>query len=248
MINFPGIPAGSLFGRLLRRLLGLIPDDTILFVLQGPLRGKKWIKGSGVNGYWLGSYEMEHQKILSGLLKEGDVFYDVGAHVGFFSLLASHFVGPSGIVYAFEPFPRNISFLKKHIALNNISNIEIIEAAIADYDGEAFFEESESSSMGKVSASGQTRVTAACLDHLVSSGRIPPPSVIKIDVEGLQDIVLKGSRGILEKYHPAILIEAAYENDNEGNFYSVLTSLGYAVKPIGSRSLETSGDFYAYLK
>ena len=84
MINFSGIPAKSLPGRCLRKLIGLIPDDTVLFILQGPMRGKRWIKGSGVSGYWLGTYELEHQKILSGWLSEGDVFYDVGAHVGFF--------------------------------------------------------------------------------------------------------------------------------------------------------------------
>lgn len=92
-INFSGIPTKSLPGRLLRQIISLIPDDTVLYILQGPLRGKRWIKGSGVSGYWLGAYELEHQKILSGLLREGDVFYDVGAHVGFFSLLASHLVG-----------------------------------------------------------------------------------------------------------------------------------------------------------
>ena len=84
MINFSKISAKSLSGGLLRKLLGLIPNDTVLLILQGPMRGRKWIKGSGVSGYWLGTYELEHQQILSGLLRGGDVFYDVGAHVGFF--------------------------------------------------------------------------------------------------------------------------------------------------------------------
>ena len=248
MINFSKISAKSLSGGLLRKLLGLIPNDTVLFILQGPMRGRKWIKGSGVNGYWLGTYELEHQQILSGLLRGGDVFYDVGAHVGFFSLLASHLVGARGAVYAFEPFSRNASFLKKHIVLNKISNIKVVETAIADYDGEAFFEESESSSMGKISINGKSRVTVASLDSLIGGGQIPPPSVMKIDVEGLQDIVLKGSKGILAKYHPAILIEAVYENDNKLNFYSILTSLGYTIEPIGCRSIEVAGDFFACKK
>ena len=212
------------------------------------MRGRRWIKGAGVSGYWLGTYELEHQKILSGLLREGDVFYDVGAHAGFFSLLASHLVGLSGAVYAFEPLPRNATFLKKHIELNRISNIKLIEAAIADYDGEALFEESESSSMGKVSANGKSRVSVTSLDSLVAGGAISPPSVMKIDVEGLQDIVLKGAKGILEKYHPSVLIEAVYEKDNKQNFYSVLTALGYIIEPIGNKSIEIAGDFFAYKK
>lgn len=248
MINFSGIPAKSLPGRFLRKLSGLLPDDTVLHILQGPMRGRKWIKGAGVSGYWLGTYELEHQKILSDLLREGDVFYDVGAHVGFFSLLASHLVGSSGAVYAFEPLLRNATFLKKHIELNQISNIVVIEAAIADYDGEALFEESESSSMGKISPKGKSRITATSLDSLIAGGAISPPTVIKIDVEGVQDIVLKGSRGILEKYYPAILIEAVYEKDNKQNFYSVLTTLGYTIEPIGNKSIEIAGDFFAYRK
>lgn len=248
MINFSGIPAKSLPGRFLRKLIGWVPDDTALYILQGPMRGRRWIKGAGVSGYWLGTYELEHQKILSGLLREGDVFYDVGAHAGFFSLLASHLVGSSGAVYAFEPLPRNATFLKKHIELNRISNIKLIEAAIADYDGEALFEESESSSMGKVSANGKSRVSVTSLDSLVAGGAISPPSVMKIDVEGLQDIVLKGAGGILEKYHPSVLIEAVYEKDNKQNFYSVLTALGYIIEPIGNKSIEIAGDFFAYKK
>ncbi len=246
MINFSRLSGNA--GHFFRKLLDVIPGNTVLFVLQGPLRGRKWIKGSGVNGYWLGTYELEHQNIISGLLKEGDVFFDVGAHVGFFSLLASRLIGPSGTVYAFEPLSKNVAFLKKHIALNKISNIKVIEVAVSDHDGEALFEESESSFMGKVSAKGTTRVKMACLDSLVRSGVVPPPAVLKIDVEGLQDLVLKGASEILEKYHPAILLEAVYEKDNKQNFYSILTSLGYTIEPIGGKSIEVAGDFFAYKK
>lgn len=76
-------------------------------------------------------------------------------------------------MYAFEPFSRNAALLKKHIALNKISNINVIEAAIADYDGEALFEESVSSSMGKISANGKLCVPVTSLDSLVGSGTIP---------------------------------------------------------------------------
>jgi len=168
--------------------------------------------------------------------------------LGFFSLLAAHLVGPKGAVYAFEPYSRNTTFLKNHIALNSISNISVIESAIADYDGETFFAESESSFMGKVSHAGKTRVPVACLDSLVGNNIIPPPSVMKIDVEGLQDAVLKGAMDTLEKYHPAILMEAAYEEGKKQNFYSVLTALGYAIAPIGNKSLVDAGDFFAYKK
>ena len=217
MINFSAISTKSMLGTVLRRFIALIPSDSTLYILQGPLKGRKWIKGSGASGYWLGTYEREHQKILSGLLHEGDVFYDVGAHVGFFSLFASRLVGSSGVVYAFEPLSRNIAYLKQHVTMNKLSNVMVMETAVADYDGEARFEESQSSFMGKITAAGESRVSVTRLDSLVDNGVILPPSVMKIDVEGLQDNVLKGAKGILEKYRPSILIEAVYEKNNTQN-------------------------------
>ena len=68
MTNFSSICTKSLIGRFLRSLLKLIPNNVILPIIQGPLRGKKWIKGSGDNGYWLGSYELEKQQLFTKFL------------------------------------------------------------------------------------------------------------------------------------------------------------------------------------
>ena len=114
MTNFSSICTKSLIGRFLRSLLKLIPNNVILPIIQGPLRGKKWIKGSGDNGYWLGSYELEKQQLFTKFVKNNDVVYDIGAHVGFYTLLASMLVG-DGRVYAFEPDPENFKILEKNI-------------------------------------------------------------------------------------------------------------------------------------
>ena len=63
-----------------------IPENTKVLILQGRLKGKKWIKGSGVNGYWLGTYELEKQKMFEKNIKRGDVVFDIGANVGIYSL------------------------------------------------------------------------------------------------------------------------------------------------------------------
>ncbi len=141
MVNFTNLSQWSLFGKVLRYFLDFIPDARVLRILQGPLRGKKWVKGSGVNGYWLGSYEVKNQKLFVEFIKGGDIVFDVGAHVGFYSLLFSQLVGKTGRVFAFEPLARNIQFLKKHIELNNISNVEVRECAVAETTGERFFYE-----------------------------------------------------------------------------------------------------------
>jgi len=77
-------------------------------ILQGPLRGKKWIVGSQRHAFWLGGYEPHLQRLIAREVKPGEIFYDVGANVGFYSLLASVLVGP-GKVFAFEQLPANVA-------------------------------------------------------------------------------------------------------------------------------------------
>ncbi len=132
MINFSGINAGSWRGKTLRNLLNLIPKGAIFPILQGPAKGMKWIVGPSDHGCWLGSYELKKQKQIEKYLKPGMVVYDIGAHVGFYSLLFSRAVGSEGMVYAFEPFPGNVIFLRKHRQLNKLANIIVEEYAISD--------------------------------------------------------------------------------------------------------------------
>ncbi len=77
-----------------------------MHVVQGPLRGKRWIAGSSNHGCWLGSYELAKQRKVIELVRPGMVCWDVGAHVGFYTLLFAELVGPLGRVFAFEPLPR----------------------------------------------------------------------------------------------------------------------------------------------
>ena len=102
-----GNGADTLMQRLLRYPLRLIPRETVVPIIRGPLRGRKWIVGSFLHRCWLGSYEIEFQKALAKEIKRGGVFYDVGANVGFYSLLASKLIFP-GRIYAFEPMTANI--------------------------------------------------------------------------------------------------------------------------------------------
>src|SRR5882757_5029521 len=98
--NSPFSPAAFL-GRLLRLPLKLIPASAILPIMQGPGRGLKWIVGSYNHGCWLGSYEFEKQVIIPKIVRPGDVVCDIGAHVGYFTIIFARLVGPAGAVYAF---------------------------------------------------------------------------------------------------------------------------------------------------
>ena len=125
MINFSKISASSSFGRFLRYCLRWLPLRATIRILQGQARGMKWIIGSGDHGYWLGSFEFNKQNRLNQFLRPGLSFFDIGANVGFYTLLASKSVGEKGQVVAFEPNPANLYYLERHVALNNCRNVII---------------------------------------------------------------------------------------------------------------------------
>ncbi len=114
-MNFSGVSRQTVVGKLLRLPLRLLPDGMAVPVLQGPLKGKRWLVGSSTHGCWLGSYEYEKQRLFAKKIKAGAVVFDIGANVGFYTLLTAMLVRPEGRVVAFEPVPRNIDFLRKHI-------------------------------------------------------------------------------------------------------------------------------------
>lgn len=149
-MNFSGISGHTLLGKALRFPLSFIPGNLKVPILQGRLKGKKWIVGSGVHGYWLGSYEYEKRRLFEEVVKPGSIVFDVGAHVGFYTLLASVLVGIQRKVFAFEPLPSNLHFLRTHIEINCIMNVTIIEAAVSNFSGATMFEEGPDSSTGRI--------------------------------------------------------------------------------------------------
>lgn len=213
-------------------------------ILQGPLRGKRWIAGSSTHGCWFGTYEIETQRAFCGVAKPGDVVYDVGANVGFYSLLGSLCVGPTGRVYCFEPLPRNITDLRKHIAINRLANCEVIEAAVSSTEGRTGFDSSRPRSMGWLSEAGSQTVSTVSLDSLVGNGRILPPKVMKIDVEGAEVDVLRGCTEVLAAHHPAIVL-ATHGRAAHDVCIETLTAHGYKVRSVNSLDVDQSDELLA---
>lgn len=197
---------GGRFARAIRAPLGLIPPTSIVRVLSGGLRGAKWIVGSGTHGCWIGTYERHLQGRFVNVVKPGNVVYDLGANVGFYTLLASRRVGPRGRVLAFEPFPRNVTFLRRHLELNGVTNVELHPEAVSDADGTARFEEAGGPSMGRLGAGGGIVVTTVRLDSLLARGDTPLPDVIKVDIEGAETQALEGARRLLGAARPVIFL------------------------------------------
>lgn len=80
-------------------------------------------------------YEPEQTILFINKLKESDVVFDVGAHIGYYTLLSSEIVGSTGKVFAFEPDPRNSYYLKKHNCINRADNVTIVNKAVTKNDG-----------------------------------------------------------------------------------------------------------------
>ncbi|MHB1231512.1 MAG: FkbM family methyltransferase [Burkholderiales bacterium] len=127
------ISNASFLGKLLRLPFRLMPDSATLPVLSGINRGMKWVAGSATHGAWLGTYESDKQQQLARLLKSGMAFYDVGANAGFYTLAAARLVGERGHVFAFEPLAENVANLRRHVQLNQLQNVSIIQAAVCGY-------------------------------------------------------------------------------------------------------------------
>lgn len=228
-------PSTSRAGGLLRLPLRLIPPASTVRVVRGPLRGARWVVGSSTHGCWLGSYEMETQHHLAKLLRPGQVFYDVGANVGFYTLLGARRVGPAGRVVAFEPVPSNVAALRRHVALNDITNVTVVQAAVGAEPGLARFAMGASNSMGRLAGDGEVVVDVVAIDALVASGAVPPPQVIKIDVEGFAGDVLAGAARVLEAERPVLFL-ALHDEEEQAACEKTLAPLGYC------RSLlDTSG-------
>ena len=228
-MNLSAISNESLVGRALRTPLRLIPAATAMPILQGPLRGRKWIVGSATHGCWLGSYEFQSQRVFAGLVRRGDVVYDLGANVGFYSLLGARMAGDAGVVYSFEPLPRNLGYLRKHVAMNRLKNCFVMEAAVADFDGEMRFESSQEPTTAHLSERGEVAVRVVRLDSLVERGEVRPPNVMKIDVECSEVKALAGAARTIEKWRPRILL-ATHNRELHAECVESLQRRGYRVE------------------
>lgn len=222
----------------------LVPKGLTIPILQGPLKGKKWIVGSSQHGCWLGSYEYEKQLLFKQHIIAGSIVFDLGAHVSFHTLLSSVLAGTTGKVYAFEPMPDNLTYLKKRLQLNNTDNVEVIAAAVCDKMGSAYFENYNSSFQGRLSDSGKIKVRTVGLDALIQSGEIEVPHYIKMDVEGAEVQVLEGAQTLLSKNHPTIFL-ATHGDDLQRQCCEMLSSLGYKLQSITERDMDTSDEILA---
>lgn len=244
MIHFSSISRAGILGRLLRWPLRLIPKSSLMPVWQGPMRGLRWVVGSATHGCWLGSYEAPKQQAMMRELASGAVFFDVGANVGFYTLLGARAVGAGGSVHAFEPAPDNLCFLRRHVRLNRLAQVTVHPVAVSDRPGILRFALTADRHTGHVSDQGDLEVNAVALDDLVAQGELSVPSLIKIDVEGAEFKVLEGARSLLQKHRPIVFLATHGEHVHR-QCCDLLHSLGYGLEPLEVGPLEQTDEIIA---
>lgn len=169
--------------------------------------------------YRRGDVERAIQKVLVERLRPGMVFYDLGANIGFFSLLAARLVGPTGRVFSFEPDAEVAARLRRNIARNAFSSITVVEAGIWSASKTVCFVPSDTSSpdrgTGRIATTPDETAGVAirciALDDFIQTA--PLPDAIKCDVEGAEVDVLLGAEQLLERQHPTIICEIHSESN-----------------------------------
>ena len=164
-------------------------------------------------GCLVGVWEPDETRFVRATLKPGQTFVDVGANLGWFSLVASECVGPAGRVHAFEPQARIFPYLARTIAENGLlGRILPYEMALSDHWGSGEMAWSPTSAnTGRAwltpvpSPTGSLGVVrVGVLDDIMAGVRV---DFLKIDVEGAEGLVLRGARRILKESRPVVMIE-----------------------------------------
>jgi FkbM family methyltransferase len=149
---------------------------------------------------------------LEKILSPGNVFVDAGANFGIYTLVASKLVGKTGRVVAFEPTAQSFAILRQNIALNGLTNIVTFSMALSEKAGKAWLYHGPDpvrNSLGKAPswAEEAEEVAVESLDNVLGQASIERVDVIKIDVEGAEELVLRGANNTLRTMRPIVIFE-----------------------------------------
>jgi len=193
-----------------------------------------------------GTWEATETAVIRRLLRPGDTFIDIGANIGYYTVVASKVVGDAGQVIAFDPDPVSFELLKRNVEENDCKNVTLLQKALSSEPGtlKLFLNESNKGAHRIFDRSGEkefVEVEAMRLDDYLEahSGEI---QLIKIDTEGAEGLILMGMRETLRRHQEVnVLMEFAPKllNDSSVGAREVLTevsSLGFKILDIDEYS------------
>lgn len=190
--------------------------------------------------WWLGPrYELKETRFIRRFLKPGMVFFDVGANVGYYSLIASPLIRDEGAIHSFEPVSTQHADFTENISRNGLRNISLNRLIVSDQPGEMEINLGSEDNSGSASvmfayrADHPTeRVACTTLDEYVREHDIRRLDAIKIDTEGHELFVLKGGQRTLARFQPLLLLEVRGEmlaqiGSSREELFNWLASAGY---------------------
>ena len=201
-----------------------------------------------------GEYEPTTTAAVKKILKEGDVVIDVGANIGYFTVLFNHLVGNSGCVIAFEPTQFYSQFLRKNLRANNFSDNNVYEIGLSNKTQTAEINRGLMSAtlhwVGDVDPSGREHISLMPLDDFFNEQPAPEKiDFIKVDIDGHEPLFFEGARNTLQQFDPVVLLEISHPHYlkagiDTADFYDYLTGQGYSIYTEDSfRTLESKEDY-----
>ena len=173
---------------------------------------------------------------ISSILQPGDNFVDAGANIGFYSVVASAIVGPTGSVTAIEMMPDTATRLRTHIQINGLKNVEVVERALSDRTGETASAHVLDGKYGQATIAADStlgrlvRVETVTLDDALSG--LGDIRLMKMDLEGMEARALQGAELVLHRVQ-AIVFESAVDDETVALF---LRGKGYDVQRLDGRN------------
>ncbi|MCS7187065.1 MAG: FkbM family methyltransferase [Armatimonadota bacterium] len=173
-------------------------------------------------------------KLLPGFVRFGDTVLDIGANIGYYTLLLSQLVGRRGTVIAVEPYPDNVHLLELNLRFNRVTNVKVMPVAVSDEIGTAEMFVSEGSnwhSLHPTERTGQRKilVPTVTIDTIVAQLE-RHVDLIRMDIEGWETKALQGAEGTLKRDRPVLVMEVHpkyIQQDELQQFLSWLQSFGY---------------------
>ena len=206
-------------------------------IQQGVGRGLRFNAGGSLAGFMLGTSAPGLQAAFQLFAQPKMTALDVGANVGFCSILLARLVGAHGNVVSFEPMASNARMIGRNAKANAYAHISVHELALGKVDGHVAFAVSENPNWGKLASlgapakmSGEQSVRVVRLDSLIRERTVPPPDLIKIDVEGGETDVLEGAAETLRSARPILLIDLHGTNAAVAR---ILEEQGYDARVLG---------------
>jgi FkbM family methyltransferase len=196
------------------------PEESEVFNCRGALEGYRMcIDWRRFRSFVYGAWEPEVSRALTSAVRQGMTVFDIGAHIGYYTLLLAKCVGPNGRVFSFEPLPGNFDLLRKNVQLNNLTQVQTFNQAVFSRVGEITIsvpDDQPNSGNGSVCLDEgvqQFRVNAVSLDAFCEEFLIRP-DVLKMDVEGAEYEVLRGAKRVIAQFRPKLLIELHHFDGN----------------------------------